>query len=262
MKQSKKIWGLIIIGGILMTSLSIYAINSYRSDPGTSIVITDSYLMDAGECKSTVNNSGAKSYFLPTKTKLEYDRFKTAAPSLDRVSVASGACANCIGPDGTTILHGAGKTYYKSSSVSCVSSCQSETRTCDNGALSGSYTNASCSVPACTYSWKTGNWSKCSVSCGGGTQTRSVWCERSDGTTVADSNCTGTKPATSQSCNKQSCSAGTTWIQTGYFSACYTTINTCPAGFYPGGSCSTAGATCQKTDGTCSSYSGQNFKCQ
>ncbi|HEU5114492.1 MAG TPA: thrombospondin type-1 domain-containing protein [Candidatus Paceibacterota bacterium] len=56
-----------------------------------------------------------------------------------------------------------------------------------------------------TYSWQTGSWGSCSVSCGGGTQSRSVWCQRSDGTTVADSFCTGTKPSTSQSCNTQSC---------------------------------------------------------
>ncbi len=59
-----------------------------------------------------------------------------------------------------------------------------------------------------SYSWKAGQWSDCSVSCGGGTQTRSVTCLRNDGQTVADSLCTkyvGGKPSTSQPCNTQGC---------------------------------------------------------
>ncbi len=58
---------------------------------------------------------------------------------------------------------------------------------------------------AASYAWKTGPWSSCSKTCGGGTQSRSVWCERDNGTKVADSYCTGTVPATSQVCNTQPC---------------------------------------------------------
>ncbi|WP_415061165.1 hypothetical protein [Bdellovibrio sp.] len=93
-----------------------------------------------------------------------------------------------------------------------------------------------------TYSWQTtgwgscsanpywGGWDSCSASCGGGTQyrtcydtwgtqSRSVWCQRSDGATVADGFCSGAKPDTStscysscsgsssQSCNTQACIA-------------------------------------------------------
>ncbi|MEK7568906.1 MAG: thrombospondin type-1 domain-containing protein [Patescibacteria group bacterium] len=55
-------------------------------------------------------------------------------------------------------------------------------------------------------SWATSDFGSCTVSCGGGTQTRTVWCAGSDGTIVPDNTyCTGNKPATSQSCNTQAC---------------------------------------------------------
>ncbi len=64
--------------------------------------------------------------------------------------------------------------------------------------------------------WNYGGWWDCSVSCGGGnqtrtagcirwnnwTQTRSVSCQRNDGTTVSDSYCSWTKPWTSQNCTQ------------------------------------------------------------
>jgi len=56
-----------------------------------------------------------------------------------------------------------------------------------------------------TYTWITGSWGYCSVSCGGGTQTRTVGCQDSSGTTVADSFCSGSKPADSQQCNTSAC---------------------------------------------------------
>jgi len=70
--------------------------------------------------------------------------------------------------------------------------------TCSNGACVSSY----------TYSWKTGSWSACSVSCGAGSQTRDVYCQRNDETKVEDSYCSGTKPGTSQACDAGGCSLG------------------------------------------------------
>ncbi len=59
--------------------------------------------------------------------------------------------------------------------------------------------------PSYTYSWLTYNWGSCSEPCATGTRTRIVSCRRNDGTIVGDSFCTGTKPATSESCNTQAC---------------------------------------------------------
>ncbi len=67
-------------------------------------------------------------------------------------------------------------------------------------------------VPA--YAWNFTNFGACSVSCGGGTQSRTVTCiSTANNQTVADSFCTtnvGPKPAATQACNAQSCGS---WLQ-------------------------------------------------
>ena len=75
---------------------------------------------------------------------------------------------------------------------------------------------------AYTYSYATSNWGACSKNCGTGTQTRTVTCKRSDGTTVTDSYCTAyglTKPGTSQNCNTTACYAGGAFYSTSTFTA-------------------------------------------
>lgn len=59
--------------------------------------------------------------------------------------------ANCSLPWGGTLTHGQSRAAYAASSVGCGGNCASQTRTCNNGSLSGSYTHGSCSVQACGY---------------------------------------------------------------------------------------------------------------
>lgn len=57
------------------------------------------------------------------------------------------------------------------------------------------------SVIASRLTWRTGPWSACSTTCGvSGSRTRTVQCERANGTVVADSFCLGARPATTASC--------------------------------------------------------------
>ena len=79
--------------------------------------------------------------------------------------------------------------------------------------MGGSWNNTTgICTPTILYSWQTGSYGACSLSCGGGTQTAPTVCKQNNGTTVADSFCTGTKPAaTSQSCNIQACSIDGGW---------------------------------------------------
>lgn len=61
----------------------------------------------------------------------------------------SSAPVGCSLPWGGSISHGSSVTAYQSSSVPCGGSCNSQTRSCNNGFLSGSYTNSNCSVGSC-----------------------------------------------------------------------------------------------------------------
>ncbi|NXY24678.1 PPN protein, partial [Atrichornis clamosus] len=84
--------------------------------------------------------------------------------------------------------------------------------------------NRTCGHQACpqTKRWKTGEWGSCSASCGGGTQTRSVYCVAFDGQSsqgvVEDAECMAfaQQPRRSQPCNVRQCAA---WA-TGPWSEC------------------------------------------
>lgn len=117
-------------------------------------------------------------------------------------------------------------------SVSCGGGIQTQTVLCqnqnnqtvDNSRCSqpAPVTSQSCNTQACvTYTWEQSGFGTCSAACGGGTQTQSVICQDSTGKMVADSFCSGTKPATSQVCNPQACLTYN-WTQSG-FGACSAT---------------------------------------
>ncbi|NXM17263.1 PPN protein, partial [Ploceus nigricollis] len=84
--------------------------------------------------------------------------------------------------------------------------------------------NRTCGHQPCpqTKRWKTGEWGSCSATCGGGTQTRSVYCVAFDGQSpqgvVDDAECMAfaQQPRRSQPCNVRQCA---TW-STGPWSEC------------------------------------------
>lgn len=64
-------------------------------------------------------------------------------------SVTTRAANNCTGTAWGTVNHGSSVTAYSASSVACGSTCTSQSRTCTDGTLSGSYAYTSCSVASC-----------------------------------------------------------------------------------------------------------------
>uniref|UniRef100_A0A674CLL7 Papilin, proteoglycan like sulfated glycoprotein n=1 Tax=Salmo trutta TaxID=8032 RepID=A0A674CLL7_SALTR len=79
-------------------------------------------------------------------------------------------------------------------------------------ALPRPLTNRTCNTQQCpqTHSWTTGEWNVCSVSCGGGSQVRSVQCVSHDASgprVVEDAVCAAyaLAPPTLQTCNMQRC---------------------------------------------------------
>ncbi|XP_042302856.1 papilin isoform X3 [Sceloporus undulatus] len=78
--------------------------------------------------------------------------------------------------------------------------------------------NRTCNLQPCpqTKRWKTGEWGPCSATCGGGTQTRSVYCVSYNGRdsqdAVDDAECAilTEKPRSTQPCNMRQCATWTT----------------------------------------------------
>ncbi|MDP1883864.1 MAG: hypothetical protein Q8L10_00695, partial [Candidatus Moranbacteria bacterium] len=91
----------------------------------------------------------------------------------------------CTLPWGGTIASGKSVTAYKSNLLPCGSTCVKQTRTCNNGKLSGSYINKNCSVQACAAPVL--NFSATPTSVTSGTATTLTWSTKN-----VSGNCYGT----------------------------------------------------------------------
>ncbi|HLP79094.1 MAG TPA: hypothetical protein VK158_00505 [Acidobacteriota bacterium] len=103
---------------------------------------------------TSIVSGGSKLYFATASVpygQVCSSEFRVCTNGVLTGSYAQPTCTiaqplSCTGPDGATIISGTGRTYFQSSSVPAGQSCQPQTRVCDNGQLSGSYTAATCQV--------------------------------------------------------------------------------------------------------------------
>jgi hypothetical protein len=125
---------------------------------------------------------------------------------------AAGSCAPPSCNDGVRTLPetdvdcGGGDCPLCGASQECEAGSDCESGTCDGG---------TCTEP--TYTWQTTAFGACSAgACSEGVQTRTVWCQRSDGSTVDDALCAEARPAPTRSCTN---TAGCSWYA-GPYGAC------------------------------------------
>ncbi len=96
-------------------------------------------------CKQVYNGTGAELCVMTYSTQEWQSFYNNPPPSVTAIACPAVSCSSPCG----TIANGATCTAYAASSVACGSTCSSQTRTCSNGSLSGSYGYSSCSVNAC-----------------------------------------------------------------------------------------------------------------
>jgi len=104
---------------------------------------------------------------------------------------------------------------------------------------SGCLNEDDCKVEAQVFSFEAGDWSRCSLACGGGQRTRAVTCLNEDGATVPDDECAGSKPSLTETCNPDACTSDYAWNKAP-FGSCSAVC---------GGGKSYREVTCQSKDG-------------
>ncbi len=110
----------------------------------------------AGGCGTGETCSGGKCVGGCTATSCDVNATCSASQGTVSCTCKSGfsgdgktCAADCALPWGGSIASGQTTTGWQDASVACGASCVSQTRTCSNGVLDGSYGNGSCAVSAC-----------------------------------------------------------------------------------------------------------------
>ena len=177
-------------------------------------------------CSYAWNPNNSTSGWGPTSNKCSASATQTRSVTCRRSDGATVSDSNCTGnrpASSRQVADYSGCSYARGRQLtdrwsSTCSSNSTRTRTyacrrsdgtevsnseCTNRNVSLTVTTTGSNYSSCTYAWNPNNstsgWGPTSNKCtSSATQTRSVTCRRSDGATVSDSNCTGTRPASSR----------------------------------------------------------------
>lgn len=136
---------------IILPLILSFIFNSASAASSYTISPTATQTIDEfGVCRRITNNSGSNSLYVPTSSSGEWSSFYSGPGS-----ATANSCLSCTPPWGGSIVHGGNATAYSSTLPTGPCSNVSQTRTCYDGALSGSFGNNSCSdgCPAQTVNW-------------------------------------------------------------------------------------------------------------
>lgn len=135
----------ILSGFFVLAPFKLFAVESYSVNPGSTVTINEH-----GICQRVTNNNASLRLWVPTKSSAEWNSFQNKKPSI----AALANCRSCKLPWGGSIAHGASATAYSTNLPTGPCSSVSQTRTCNDGTLSGSYTYGNCTngCPAATVS--------------------------------------------------------------------------------------------------------------
>lgn len=145
---------IILSGIIIVFAIGLIVVEAasyfYQSNPGSTVTIDEH-----GTCKK-VQNTGAKTYFVPTKTVAEWTAFQNADAYLTDVNL--GTCG------GTWVLQGSG-------CIPCDGSCSA---TCGGPVCTGAEAGSACSTIGSTLSCRSGGCAVSPFVCPGGSGTKIV----------------------------------------------------------------------------------------
>ena len=212
--------------------------NCTAPEPATTRTAADysgcQYSWNTGSWGSCTGGSGTWAYTAWSPTAGTYctsalNQTRTGTCSITTGSGAQTRTVTCLRSDGTTVA-----SSYCSNTQAEPATSQACTPTSVNCGTEAALSRTEPDYGGCTYSWQasgfgacvggTGTWNytawtptcgigtftqtrsgTCNPNAGSATQTQTVSCQRSDGTTVADTYCsTSTEPALSQACTPSS----------------------------------------------------------
>ena len=145
------------VSTILITSSSSSVTSSTSTELAAANSTSTSNSSTASTTTSSVETSTTPVGSTITSSTTTSNTSTTSTTSVVTSPAPVATPANCS-INGQTIAHGSSVTRYQNASVPFGSACSSETRSCSDGVLSGSYSNQSCSVEAartCSFNGQT-----------------------------------------------------------------------------------------------------------